>query len=151
MHSEKFSIINKTKGKLVSLPFPRIKDDILGKNYELSLVIATPKISKELNSEYRAKNYPTNVLSFSLEKNSGEIILCPSVIKKEAINFEKTFTEFFGFLVIHGMLHLKGMTHGSIMDKQEQKYYAKYFSRNRYRLEDHKSRRSGVRKGRKKS
>lgn len=141
MQIEKFGIINKTKGKLPSLPLPRIKEDILGKNYELSILIATPKISKELNNKYRKKNYPTNVLSFNLEKNSGELILCPSVIKKEMKNFQKTFTEFFGFLVIHGMLHLKGYAHGSIMNKQEQKYYAKYFSRNRYRLEDFKSRR----------
>ncbi len=151
MPNEKFSIANKTKGKLVSLPLSRMKEEILGKNYELSILIATPKISKELNNNYRGKNYPTNVLSFSLEKNSGELVLCPSVIKKEYKKFEKTFTEFFGFLVIHGMLHLKGMAHGSIMEIQEQKYYAKYFSRNRYRIEDLKSHRGRIHQGRKKS
>lgn len=151
MQSEKFSIINQTKGKLPGLPLPRIKDNILGKSYDLSVLIATPKTSRELNNTYRGKNYPTNVLSFPLTKNSGELILCPSVIKKEAPNFEKTFTEFFGFLVIHGMLHLKGFDHGSIMDKQEQKYYAKYFSRHRHRIENHESSRGRIHKGRKKS
>ena len=54
------------------------------------------------------KDKPTNILSFPLTKNTGEILLCPAVIKKEVKNFNKTFTELLGFLVIHGMLHLKG-------------------------------------------
>lgn len=148
MSKEGLSILNQTKGKLPRLPFPRMKEDILGKNYNLSVLIADKKTSRSLNKNYRGKDYPTNVLSFALEKNSGELILCPEVIEKEAKNFDKTFRQFFGFLVIHGMLHLKGMVHGSIMEKAEQKYYAKYFSWNRYRIEDLQGSRRRVRQGR---
>jgi probable rRNA maturation factor len=55
----------------------------------------------------------------------GEIILCPSVIKKEAKNFDRTFPQFLGFLVIHGMLHLKGYDHGKEMEKLEKKYLSR--------------------------
>jgi rRNA maturation RNase YbeY len=75
-------------------------------------------------------------LSFPLDKNSGEIVLCLDVIKKEYQSWQKTLYEFTGFLVIHGMLHLKGMEHGAIMDKQEQKFYAKYFYRDKSRIVD---------------
>jgi probable rRNA maturation factor len=135
--SENFSITNATKGKLPSLPFRVIKEDILGKNYSLSIAYVTEKTSKEFNKKYRDLNNPTNILSFLLHKDAGEIILCPAVIKHEAKNFEKTFDQFLGFLVIHGMLHLKGFEHSSRMDRAEKKYYEKYFCRARHRVIHH--------------
>lgn len=136
---ENISIINKTKGKLPSLPFALIKNDILGRGYSLSIAFVGEATSKKLNTKFRQKNKSTNILSFELDKNSGELILCPAVIKKENKNFDRTYSEFLGFLVIHGMLHLKGMLHGSIMEKAEKKYDQKYFYRNRPRLERHTS------------
>ncbi len=138
------SITNQTKGKLPSLPFLDLKNDILGKKYILSLAFVDEKTSKKINLEYRNKNKPTNVLSFSLSKNEGEIILCMAVIKKETPKFAKTFRELLGFLVIHGMLHLKGHEHSSKlgeerMVREENKYDQKYFNRNRRRLSDHQS------------
>ncbi len=127
-----FSIINKTKGKLPSLPFAIIKDDILGKGYSLSIAIIGEAASRKINNQYRGKDKPTNVLSFPLSKTAGEILLCPNVIKKEASNFEKNFTQFLGFLVIHGMLHLKGMDHSEKMEKLEKKYEKKYLSRTKF-------------------
>ena len=63
-------------------------------------------------------------------KNEGEILICPSVVKKETKKFDRNFKELLGYLVIHGMLHLKGMEHSSRMDKEEKKYDQKYFGRN---------------------
>lgn len=146
-----FSKINHTKGKLPSLPFVNIKNDILGEKYTLSVAFVGEKKSHELNLKYRGKDKSTNVLSFSLSKKDGELILCPAVIKREAKNFDKNFREFLGFLVIHGMLHLKGLDHSSTMEKAEQKYDQKYFYRNRHRLLHDKSRGGRIFKGRKKS
>jgi len=47
------------------------------------------------------------VLVFALYKNMGELVLCKSIIRKELKKFNKTFEQLLGFLVIHGMLHLK--------------------------------------------
>ena len=127
---EHVSITNQTKGKLPSLPFALIKNDILGKGYTLSIVFISTGKSKSLNNTYRKKNNPTNILSFPLSKNEGEILLCPTVIKTETKKFGRTFRELLGFLVIHGMLHLKGMEHSSTMEAAEEKYDKKYFSRN---------------------
>ena len=148
-----FSLINKTRGKLPSLPFLKIKNEILGKKYSLSIALVDEKTSKKLNKKYRNKNKPTNILSFPLSKSMGEIILCPTVIKKEVKikKFDKTYRELLGFLVIHGMLHLEGMEHSSRMEKAENKYDQKYFGGHRRRVVHDASRGRRILKGRKKS
>ncbi|MDP9249611.1 MAG: rRNA maturation RNase YbeY [bacterium] len=125
------------QAKLVkSAKFSRIKNDILGKNYSLSIAYVTPAKSRELNKKYRKKDKATNVLSFALRRDMGELLLCAEVIKKEAKEkkFGKNLKDLIGFLVIHGMLHLKGLKHSSTMEKEEEKYDKKYFSRNRRRV-----------------
>lgn len=126
MTASPISFIYKTKGKLPRLPFANMKNEILGEDYELTIVSATNNLSKKLNNEYRQKNYPTNILSFPLSKKEGEIILDLKTIKKEAPSFNMSYTNFLGFLVIHGMLHLKGMEHGSTMERQEKKWCKKF-------------------------
>ena len=120
-----------------------LKNDILSKEYSLSIAYVSEKKSREINKTYRNKDKSTNILSFALRKNEGEIILCPAVIKKGPFSL--------GFLVIHGMLHLKGMKHSSTMERLEEKYDQKYFHRNRRGLLGDKSRSGRIFQRRKKS
>ncbi len=120
------SIIRETKGELPSLPFAYMKDTILGKKYELSVAFIGEKKSHEINFKLRGKDKPTNILSFPLSKNSGEILISLSTAKKDAKNFDKKPADFLGFLFIHGLLHLKGMQHGSTMEKAEKKFCKKF-------------------------
>lgn len=139
---ENLLIKNTTKERdiLINMSlFLNIKNDILGKKYVLSVAYVGEGKSKEINFKYRNKNKSTNVLSFPYDKNQGELILCPQIIKRQAKDFDKTPKNFLGFLVIHGMLHLKGYEHGSIMERAEKKYDEKYFSSNRHRLKHNKS------------
>ncbi len=126
---ENFSIVNKTKGRLPSLPFTLIKEDILGISYSLSLAFIEKNKMRELNKKYRGLNKATNILSFPLSRNNGEILICPNIVKTETKKFDRSFRELLGFLVIHGCLHLKGMQHSSRMEKEEEKYDQKYFGR----------------------
>lgn len=123
MESEFFTILNKTKGKLPRLPFVSIKNQILGKKYELSLVFLKKEEQRKINHIYRKINKTTNILSFVLSENSGEITFDPVKIKKDAILFNMTSRQFFVFLFIHGLLHLKGYEHGNEMELQEDKYF----------------------------
>jgi probable rRNA maturation factor len=116
------TISTNTKGKLPSLPFVSIKNKILGENYELGISFLSPSKQKQINFKYRGKNETTNILSFPLSKNSGEITLDEIKIKKDAPLFEMTYPEFLKYLVIHGCLHLKGFEHSSTMERQEKKY-----------------------------
>lgn len=124
--SESLEILNMTKSTLPRVSFLDIKNEILGKKYNLSLVFCGNRKSKELNKKYRNKDYTPNILSFPIDKESGEIFINPHVAKKEAKDFQKSYTNFIGFLFIHGCLHLKGMEHGSIMDKAEEKFCKKF-------------------------
>ncbi len=123
MNEEFFTILNKTKGKLPRLPFVSVKNKILGEKYELSLTFLESKEQKRINRTYRGIDETTNILSFVLTKNSGEITFDPIKIKKDAILFNMTCNQFFIFLLIHGCLHLKGFKHGSKMELQEDKYF----------------------------
>jgi len=121
MINEKFSITNETKSTLPRVPFARIKDGVLGKNYCLSLVFIKESKSKKLNFSYRGKNNPTNILSFPLDKQNGEIFITPKVIKRQTKLFGRKLENLTAFLFIHGLLHLKGMEHGSTMERAEVK------------------------------
>lgn len=119
-------VINQTKGKLPSLPFVSICKAILGADYELSVVFVSKAKGRSLNKTYRDKDYATNILSFPLTKSSGEIIMCPDVMRKEYSSFDMNYSQFVKFLFIHGCLHLKGMQHSSTMEEQERKFLKKF-------------------------
>lgn len=123
---DNFQIKNTTKGNLPRLPFASMKDVVLGKSYSLSLVIAGDALTKKLNKEYRDKNKPANVLSFPLEKNEGEIFLNLKRAKMEAPDFDETYTNFVAHLFIHGLFHLKGLSHSSRMESEEKKVVKKF-------------------------
>lgn len=116
------TIINKTKGKLPSLPFVSIKNKILGEEYDLSVSFLSAKKQKEINLKYRGINNTTNILSFPFSKISGEITFDPIKIKKDSPLFKMNYSNFLKYLFIHGCLHLKGYEHSSIMDRQEKKF-----------------------------
>ena len=96
-----------------------MKDAVLGKNYELSLVFIGDKLSRRLNRERREKDKPTNILSFSLDKTAGEIFINLRLSRKQAQDFEREYENFIAFLFIHGLFHLKGFDHGSRMESKE--------------------------------
>lgn len=104
--------------------FEKLKNDILGKDYSLSIAFVTEKKSQAVNKKYRRKDKATNVLSFPLRPNQGELLLCRSVIKKEAEDSGRDFSKWLEFLIIHGLLHLKGYDHGPKMKALEKKYLA---------------------------
>lgn len=116
------TIKNKTKGKLPSLPFVSIKNKIIGKKYDLSISFLSPNEQKKINLTYRGINKTTNILSFPLSKTSGEITFDLAKLKKESPLFEMKYPQFLKYLLIHGLLHLKGFEHGSIMEKEEKKF-----------------------------
>ena len=120
------TIIRK-RGVIPKIPYLKIKETLLGQNFSLTVIFCTPEESKERNKTYRGKNYPTNILSFPLEKNEGEIYISLSVARKDAKKFEMPYLKFLHLLVIHGCLHLKGHDHGSTMEELEEKHLSKFF------------------------
>jgi rRNA maturation RNase YbeY len=119
MASKNFSLINKTKGTLPRVPFARMKDAALGAGYDLSLAFVGDAEARRLNVEHRGKDYVPNVLSFELGPDAGEIFINPLEAKRQAPDFGRTPSNMLAFLYIHALCHLKGMDHGSRMERTE--------------------------------
>ena len=124
-------IQNTTKQKPLSkeADFVLIKDSILGKKYELSLVFGGDQKSRKLNWQFRKKTYIPNVLSFPIDENIGEIFINIKKSKSESKNFEMSEKNYIKFLFIHGCLHLKGYDHGEEMEKLEDKFSKKFLNK----------------------
>jgi ssRNA-specific RNase YbeY (16S rRNA maturation enzyme) len=117
-----FQITNLTRRKIPKIPWQKIKEKVLGKKYELSLVFAGNALMKKLNLKYRRKNKIASVLSFPLSKKQGEIFINLSQKKHFPI-----------FLFIHALLHLKGLEHSAKMKEQEQELMKRYGQRHHHR------------------
>lgn len=114
-----FSIINKTSGKTLDVPFEKIKDAVLGKRYDLSLALILPKEARRITLHTKQKDKASDVLSFPLSATSGEIFLCPSTIRTNARAYTRAYEKHLAHLLIHGLLHLKGFEHSDTMDDKE--------------------------------
>jgi probable rRNA maturation factor len=125
-----FNLTNTTEAKLPrginSLAFSEMKDAILGKKYELSVIIIDKKEIRKLNREYRGIDKPTDILSFPLSDDFGEIYINLEVAKIESTKFDRTYENFLAFLFIHGLVHLKGFDHGSTMESIEARFRKKF-------------------------
>jgi len=68
---------------------------------------------RSLNRRFRKRDHATNVLTFVYDEVSllGDIVLCASVVSREARAQRKTLAAHYAHLVIHGMLHLQGYDH----------------------------------------
>jgi probable rRNA maturation factor len=115
------------KGKKVNRTLvEQIKNDILGKQYELSVCFVSKNKIKSLNKKYRKKNETTDILSFPISDKMGEIFICPAVAKIKSKKFYPVYENYLLFLVIHGSLHLKGLDHSDKMEAYEFTHYSRY-------------------------
>jgi probable rRNA maturation factor len=95
-------------------------------NAELSVRLVGRAEGRRLNAQYRGKNYATNVLSFPASPSAalaaharrgneashlGDLVICPPVLRAEALEQRKTLRAHWAHLVVHGALHLIGYDH----------------------------------------
>lgn len=69
---------------------------------------------QSLNSDYRGKDYATNVLSFPYDTEpvvAGDLVICATVVEREAAEQGKTLEAHYAHLIVHGILHLQGYDH----------------------------------------
>ncbi|PCJ38737.1 MAG: rRNA maturation RNase YbeY [Moraxellaceae bacterium] len=94
--------------------------------FDITVRVVSNDEAKQLNSTYRNKDYATNVLSFPFEAPEGvqvnllgDIVICSSVVNKEAQEQHKTAQSHWAHLTIHGTLHLLGFDHIDDNDAHE--------------------------------
>jgi probable rRNA maturation factor len=85
-----------------------------------------------LNQLYRNKDSATNVLSFpagAIEglpadavHQMGDIVVCASVVRDEAVRQSKQLEDHWAHMLIHGALHLLGYDHGEDKEAEEMEH-----------------------------
>jgi probable rRNA maturation factor len=88
---------------------------------EVTLRIVNAAEGRNLNSAFRGKDYPTNILTFVYhEKKSsillGDLVICAEVVAHEAKDQHKTLADHYAHLCVHGILHLGGFDHEAPRD-----------------------------------
>ena len=85
---------------------------------EMTVRIVDEAESHALNLNYRGKDRPTNVLSFSFECPDevelpllGDLVICRQVVEREAQEQDKPLMAHWAHMVVHGSLHLLGYDH----------------------------------------
>jgi len=120
------ALTNTTQSSLRGVPYRKLAAAILPKRYELSIVIVGDKASRTLNRRYRKKDTIPNILSFPLSKTEGELFLNMAQARRDAPSFKMPERKFLVYLVIHGLLHLKGLSHGRTMNQAETHFLKRF-------------------------
>lgn len=126
---------------------------------EVSLLFVDEVTIASLNERFLEKEGPTDVLSFPIEDDSdrsgrspdeggtgpgsievdtgrlvllGDVVICPAVAARNAVDHGVTFDDEIALLVVHGLLHLLGMDHevdaeAERMERREQQLLALFY------------------------
>jgi probable rRNA maturation factor len=134
-------VLKKTSKKFIqNVAKQALESEKQANKLEINLVFIDNTQMEKLNSNYRGKNKPTNVLSFPY-KNSyliGEVVFAYETILQESIEHAKTFEDHIAHLIVHGILHVLGHDHeksekeAKIMEAKEVKILKKLGIKNPY-------------------
>ena len=127
MNNLDLNIINDDK-----YPIPKFEDllkclDLVASHHNLKSpcvnvnIVSNDEI-RQINKDFRDKDYPTNIISFEFEKPQGlpddilddflgDIVIAPKVLEKEALEQNKDINNHWCHIFIHGLLHLLGYDH----------------------------------------
>jgi len=89
---------------------------------EVTVRLVDEAEGRDLNRDYRGKDYATNVLSFPYDSGAhvcGDLVLCKRVVESEARDQQKPLEAHYAHLIVHGMLHLQGHDHETGRDDAE--------------------------------
>ena len=112
-------INNQTKFKINKIAIERFLSQIVRrskKNLDLSVAFVNRRTMQHLNSLYRHRNQPTDILSF---EDLNEIIICYEVARQQAKSSRCSVDQEIKNLLIHGVLHLTGFDHQTVLQKNK--------------------------------
>lgn len=107
----------------------------------IGLLFVDDREIREINRNYLSRDYPTNVISFSLTEGDfgdinpdilGDIVISVETAFKDAERSGMAFNDELAFLMIHGILHLLNYDHENasqvktqVMRRKEQELFYK--------------------------
>ena len=81
---------------------------------EITVRIVDAAEGRQLNRDFRGKDYATNVLTFDYSGApvvAADLVLCAPVVAREAAELGKPLAEHYAHLLVHGTLHAQGWDH----------------------------------------
>ena len=81
---------------------------------ELTVRIVGDAEGQALNRDFRAKDYPTNVLTFDYQQTPlvmADLVLAAGVVEREAADLGIALADHYAHLLVHGALHAQGFDH----------------------------------------
>jgi len=104
--------------------FRRWATVVLQRDAGITIRIVDEREGRELNRQYRGKDYATNVLVFVYDSHNfhdskrltGDVVICAPVAAREAAAQHKDLPAHYAHLVIHALLHLQGYGHENDKD-----------------------------------
>ena len=86
---------------------------------ELSVLLVSDRVMRQLNRDWRGRDRPTDVLSFSQHEGAGaaprellgDVVIAVPTAKRQAEERGETLLAASERLLIHGVLHLLGYDH----------------------------------------
>ncbi|MDH1902012.1 rRNA maturation RNase YbeY [Comamonas aquatica] len=81
---------------------------------EMAVRIVGEDEGRQLNAQFRKKDYATNVLTFDYQQAPtvmADLVICGPVIEREAQEQNKSLEEHYAHMLVHGTLHAQGWDH----------------------------------------
>lgn len=81
---------------------------------EMTVRIVSEDEGRQLNAQFRKKDYATNVLTFDYQQAPtvmADLVICGPVIEREAQEQNKSLEEHYAHMLVHGTLHAQGWDH----------------------------------------
>ncbi|MCD6486771.1 MAG: rRNA maturation RNase YbeY [Syntrophobacterales bacterium] len=146
-------ILATNKQTVIDIDLPRTKlssGEILkaldNEDREISLTFVDDKNITDINRQYLARNYPTNVIAFSMNEGEfgdvnpdilGDIIISTETALRDAEAGDLSLEDEIDYLIIHGVLHLLGYDHELPGEAEEMKKKEKeiFFALKKYHIE----------------
>jgi probable rRNA maturation factor len=125
---------------------------------EVSLLFVDEAAIARLNEEFLQRTGPTDVLAFPIEEDVapsgrspdlggtgpgsepaedppmllGDVVICPAVAARNAVDHGVTADDELALLVVHGLLHLLGMDHAADADAERMEALERALLRRHY-------------------
>ena len=130
-------VVNETQTVVDGTEFAALADHVLRTLHvnplaELSILFIDPEPMAELHERWLDLPGPTDVMSFPMDElrpgtpdhetpagTLGDIVVCPQVAAKQALQAGHSAVEEMLLLTTHGILHLLGYDHAEPQEKEE--------------------------------
>lgn len=130
-------VINETTTPIDAAEFAALADHVLSTMHvsplaELNILFIDPEPMAELHVRWLDLEGPTDVMSFPMDElrpgtagnetppgTLGDVVLCPQVAAKQALEAGHSAVEEMLLLTVHGILHLLGYDHVEPGEKKE--------------------------------